>query len=111
MKSANAFLSFSVATGIIDVGCNPRTTFDPLLQNYGSQIPPTARIIAADLSPGIIEQIQKRKQKEVSFGNEARDRIETSVSMLLISRNFQMARSVIFSLTSPFSYSLIRVRE
>ncbi|KAL2067809.1 hypothetical protein VTL71DRAFT_15905 [Oculimacula yallundae] len=58
---------FSSATAILDVGCGPGGTIEKLIEDYGSELPASTRLVASDFSAGMIEQvriIQKEKEKE-----------------------------------------------
>ncbi|PVH79749.1 S-adenosyl-L-methionine-dependent methyltransferase [Cadophora sp. DSE1049] len=60
----NAAYPFSTASAILDVGSGPGVTIGKLIENYGSQLPANARLIASDFSAGMIEQIQKIKDEK-----------------------------------------------
>jgi len=71
-------LPFSSATAILDVGCGPGTAVALLVNEYGSQIPSSARLIASDFSKGMVEALNQRK-KEREGESEVWKRLETAV--------------------------------
>lgn len=67
VKHSNSILPFSKATGIMDIGCGPGSVVGALLAAYGAEIPQDTRIIAADLSPGMVEQVRKRQGQDATW--------------------------------------------
>jgi SAM-dependent methyltransferase len=51
----------------MDIGCGPGTVVGELIAAYGPEIPKEARIIAADLSPGMIEQVRQRQSHDAAW--------------------------------------------
>ena len=67
VKHANSSLPFSKASGIMDIGCGSGSVVRELIAAYGPEIPKEARIIAADLSPGMIEQVRQRQSQDTAW--------------------------------------------
>ncbi|KAH7377936.1 S-adenosyl-L-methionine-dependent methyltransferase [Cadophora sp. MPI-SDFR-AT-0126] len=74
----NITYPFSSAHAILDVGSGPGVTIGKLIETYGSQLPPDARLIASDFSAGMIEQVQKIKG-ELAGENPIWGRVEPRV--------------------------------
>lgn len=74
VKHANSTLPFSKAKAIMDIGCGPGTVVGELISTYGPDIPKDARIIAAVLSPGMVEQVRQRQLQDPTWA-----RIEPAV--------------------------------
>lgn len=64
LEVMNKARPFSTASTILDVGSGPGTVASLLFENYGQDIPQTARMIATDFSKGMVEAMQARKAKE-----------------------------------------------
>ncbi|KAF3058466.1 hypothetical protein GL218_05718 [Daldinia childiae] len=79
LEKINVILPFSSSTGIFDTGCGVGQVLGSLLNTYGAALPPDARLVAADLSPGMIEIVNERKASEVAGGNDIWKRVETAV--------------------------------
>jgi ubiquinone/menaquinone biosynthesis C-methylase UbiE len=62
-ETANKCVPFAQATKILDIGCGAGDTVAELIASYGSQLPATSQIIASDISPGVVRQVQERKEK------------------------------------------------
>jgi ubiquinone/menaquinone biosynthesis C-methylase UbiE len=50
-----------------------------LLKAHGAELPESSRMVASDLSPGIIEQLQNRKKAEIEKGESLWSKVETVV--------------------------------
>ncbi|KAH8773846.1 S-adenosyl-L-methionine-dependent methyltransferase [Diaporthe sp. PMI_573] len=66
LERVNRILPFSLATAILDTGCGVGQVLGRLIETYGASLPPTARLVAADLSPGMIAAVQGRQAAEVA---------------------------------------------
>ncbi|KAB8416351.1 hypothetical protein FH972_024872 [Carpinus fangiana] len=74
----NSLLSFGQSSAILDTGCGGGLVTSRLLAIYGPNLPtPTPRILACDFSDGMIQQVQKRGQKETANGNPFWSAVET----------------------------------
>ena len=80
VKSSNTAYPFISATTVVDIGCGPGQLTNAVVESYGSELGPNARLVALDISPGVIEQVQKRKADEVQKRNLCWDKVETLVS-------------------------------
>ena len=78
-KAGHIAYPFTSALTILDLGCGPGQISNEVLKAHGSELPETARLVASDLSPGMIEQVRSRKDDEIGKGNTAWDKIETLV--------------------------------
>lgn len=77
VKASNAAYPFSSALTILDIGCGPGQITNEVLKSHGSELPSSARLVANDLSPGMIEQVDKRKAEEIEKGNSDWSKVET----------------------------------
>lgn len=55
----------SEAKYILDLGCGPGQIISQIIKDYGSKLPRSVRIMAADVSPNMIRQVQLRRALEV----------------------------------------------
>ena len=78
-KVGNIAYPFASALTILDVGCGPGQVTNEVLKAHGSSLPASARVVASDLAPGIIEQVERRKKEEVAAGNLLWSRVEPVV--------------------------------
>jgi ubiquinone/menaquinone biosynthesis C-methylase UbiE len=82
LSALNAVSPLASSTAILDVGCGPGTMVARLIQSYGSQLPPSTRIIASDFSSGMVnclrEKQVERAGKEEDIGG-AWTRLESQV--------------------------------
>jgi ubiquinone/menaquinone biosynthesis C-methylase UbiE len=67
VEHANLNSPFSTATAILDIGCGYGGVIGELIATYGSQLPKDARLVAADLSPGMIELVRKRQSQDPTW--------------------------------------------
>ena len=79
VRTVNAIYPISHASAIVDLGCGPGQVMTELLSSYSSDLPPSARVVAADLAPGMIEMVTKKKVEEVAQGNNAWNKVETAI--------------------------------
>ena len=77
IKAGNVAYPFTSALTIVDLGCGPGQVTNEVLKAHGSELPDTARLVASDLSPGMIEQVQNRKKNEIEKGNTLWEKVET----------------------------------
>ncbi|KAK5637482.1 hypothetical protein RRF57_013197 [Xylaria bambusicola] len=70
---------FATATSILDTGCGVAQVLGSLLGTYGVTLPVETRLVAADLSPGMISVVDARREDEISAGNSIWNRVETAV--------------------------------
>ncbi|KAI9699230.1 MAG: hypothetical protein M1820_007202 [Bogoriella megaspora] len=73
---AGALAPFSKATAIIDMGCGPGQITNEVLAKCNGQVPSTARVIAADNSESMLEQIRARRIREIEQGTPSWERVE-----------------------------------
>src|SRR5207237_1135313 len=64
LAAMNAATPFASATSIVDVGCGTGNVLDTLMDEYGSQIPAGARLIASDFSQGMVDVVRRRKMEQ-----------------------------------------------
>ena len=58
------------AQGIMDNGCGSGLALSLLIQRYGSELPDNTRLLAADFSQGMIDQVRWQQAQEVERGNQ-----------------------------------------
>jgi ubiquinone/menaquinone biosynthesis C-methylase UbiE len=63
LAESNSIFPFSNATTILDIGCGPGQVTNLLLKTYGTALPEDATIIAGDISPAMLDEIEKRKSQ------------------------------------------------
>ena len=76
VRVANAEYPLASALTVLDIGCGPGQVTDAVLKASGDSLPSSARIVASDLAPGILEEVKKRKKEEVVAGNMRWSRVE-----------------------------------
>ncbi|CAI6334450.1 unnamed protein product [Periconia digitata] len=79
LDKINEISPFGAANAILDNGCGVGQVLGRLIEKYGQNIPSGARLVAADLSEGMIEVVQQRKEKEVAKGNNLWQRVEVKM--------------------------------
>jgi ubiquinone/menaquinone biosynthesis C-methylase UbiE len=62
--------SFSSATSILDIGCGPGTAVTLLAEDYGTQIPAGATLVATDFSQSMVDATLAKKQNIVAAGTD-----------------------------------------
>lgn len=77
LRHLNAAAPFNSASTIADMGCGSGLVMEELLTTYGSEIPPSARLIASDFSKGMVEQVNKLKARHED--SQLWQRLETHV--------------------------------
>ena len=77
LKGLTDALPLSKSTAVLDVGCGPGTAISMFIDNYGTQIPPSTRLIASDFSPVMIDMVRNRQEQEVA--NPLWEKLETAV--------------------------------
>lgn len=68
----------SQGSAILDVGSGPGTCLARLIDTFGSQLPPTTRLIASDFSEGMAKQVRERRNME-QVANALWRRVEVKV--------------------------------
>jgi ubiquinone/menaquinone biosynthesis C-methylase UbiE len=61
LAESDSIFPFSSATTILDIGYGPGQVTNLLLKTYGTALPEHATIIAGDISPVMLDEIEKRK--------------------------------------------------
>ncbi|KAI1144989.1 S-adenosyl-L-methionine-dependent methyltransferase [Nemania diffusa] len=79
LERLNTISPFTTATAILDTGCGVAQVLGSLLGTYGASLPAETRLVAADLSPGMISMVDGRRETEISAGNATWGRVETAV--------------------------------
>ena len=79
IKAGDAAYPFSSALTVLDIGCGTGQVMSEVLKAHGSELPSSSRLVASDLSPGMIEQVQIRKAAEIEKGNTSWSKAETVV--------------------------------
>ncbi|KAJ3566333.1 hypothetical protein NPX13_g7175 [Xylaria arbuscula] len=79
LEKINTICPFASATAILDTGCGVAQVLGSLLGTYGVSLPVETRLVAADLSPGMISVVDARREAEVSAGNSIWNRVETAI--------------------------------
>ncbi|KAM3089558.1 hypothetical protein ACMFMG_001142 [Clarireedia jacksonii] len=100
----NRVKPFSTATAILDVGCGPGVTMERLIERYGAEIPPDARLLALDFSAGMISQVQKL-QKEKQDQNPIWARVEGVIGDAHVLEDIKDAS--ISHITATMVYNLV----
>ena len=65
LRQLDSLYPLSKANHILDLGCGPGQIISVIIQDYGSKLPQSVRILAADVSPDMIRQVQLRRALEV----------------------------------------------
>ncbi|KAI0542844.1 S-adenosyl-L-methionine-dependent methyltransferase [Xylaria digitata] len=79
LEKLNTISPFAAATAILDTGCGVAQVLGSLLGTYGTSLPAETRLVAADLSPGMVSMVDRRRATEISAGNAIWTRVETAV--------------------------------
>ncbi|RWA08693.1 hypothetical protein EKO27_g6425 [Xylaria grammica] len=79
LESINTISPFSNASAILDTGCGVAQVLGALIATYGASLPIETRLVAADLSPGMVSMVGVRQAAEISAGNAIWGRVETAV--------------------------------
>ncbi|ERT00696.1 hypothetical protein HMPREF1624_01928 [Sporothrix schenckii ATCC 58251] len=69
VRRAHELLPFSQATTVVDIGCGPGQITDAVLGAHSAALSPTAKVVGADLNAQMLEQYNKRKEREVDGGH------------------------------------------
>lgn len=77
VTSLNDLSPFRSATEILDNGCGTGLGMRYLIDNYGKELPDSVRLIAGDLSEGMIQLVKEHKEKNKS--NKFWRRLETGM--------------------------------
>lgn len=80
VNSLNAIVPYKNADAILDAGCGTAFATRYLIEEYGDQIQEITRLLAADLSPGMIESVKSMKREYSN--NKLWQRLETQVSSI-----------------------------
>ncbi|KAI3335743.1 S-adenosyl-L-methionine-dependent methyltransferase [Ustulina deusta] len=79
LERLNTISPFTPATAILDTGCGVAQVLGSLLGTYGTSLPADTRLVATDLSPGMVSIVDGRRATEISAGNTTWGRVETAV--------------------------------
>ncbi len=79
LSLAESLRPFSTATGILDDGCGSGTVSAVIIEDWGSTIPPTARLVASDYSSGMVAYVEKLKASPEKSDDAVWQRLETMV--------------------------------
>ncbi|KAF2690575.1 S-adenosyl-L-methionine-dependent methyltransferase [Lentithecium fluviatile CBS 122367] len=79
LQKANAISPFSSATAILDNGCGVGQVLGRVIEEFGQDLNENTRLVAADLSEGMIRVVMQRKDEEISRGNKLWQKVETEV--------------------------------
>lgn len=79
IEKINEVYPFTSSTAILDNGCGVAQVLGRLIDTYGDTLPSDTRIVAADLSPGMISTVKERKATEVLVGRNVWGRVEAEV--------------------------------
>ena len=75
----NAAYPLTSALTVLDIGCGPGQITSEVLKAHGWELPASARLVASDLSPGMLEQVRKRKTEEIEKGDKLWNKVETLI--------------------------------
>ena len=79
LKYVDDAFPLSKTTNFMDVGCGPGQVTGVLVKEYGSQLPESAKIIALDNSPEMIQQLEMRIEPGIAAGDTAWRNVEVRV--------------------------------
>ncbi|KIM95673.1 hypothetical protein OIDMADRAFT_59456 [Oidiodendron maius Zn] len=79
VKVAAEVFPFSSASAILDIGCGPGQVTAAALEAHGLELPETARVVALDLSPVMIQQVENRKKTEIENGATLWNKVEPMI--------------------------------
>ncbi|KAI1749854.1 S-adenosyl-L-methionine-dependent methyltransferase [Xylaria castorea] len=74
---ADAFLPFSKATTVVDMGCGPGQVTNAVLEAHYLHLTSSTKVIGADNNSQMLDQYNSRKKMEVEKGNIYWERAET----------------------------------
>lgn len=74
--TANTAYPFTAASIILDIGTGPGQIPSEIIKAYGADLPSSSRLVASDLSPGILEQLELRRKTEIESGNAIWEKVE-----------------------------------
>ena len=77
IAAMNEKAPFADATGILDNGCGAGGIISHILDEYGSEIPESATLLAADYSAAMLEKVDEVKGVKISSGHKIWGRLET----------------------------------
>ncbi|CEP64975.1 class I SAM-dependent methyltransferase LALA0_S15e01596g [Lachancea lanzarotensis] len=77
LHTIDGLLPFDNATSILDNGCGTGLGMQTLISKYADRLPDRTRLVAADLSPGMLESV--RRTKTAHDGNKFWDRLELEI--------------------------------
>lgn len=77
VEITNAVRPIASALTVLDIGCGVGQVISAVLQAHGSELPASSRVVASDMSPGMLEQVQKRKTEAAAKGDKLWDKVET----------------------------------
>lgn len=76
IAAMNEQAPFTAATGVLDNGCGPGGLISHILDQFGSEIPESATILAADYSAAMLEKLNDTKQARIADGQRVWERLE-----------------------------------
>lgn len=76
IERLNELSPFATASGVLDNGCGSGAVISYILDTFGSEMPSSSSILAADFSEHMLEKVRETKQARVSKGKEGWDRLE-----------------------------------
>jgi SAM-dependent methyltransferase len=79
LKYIDPVYPLSKTTNFLDVGCGPGQVTGVLVKEYGSRLPKSAKIIALDNSPEMIQQLKARIEPGIKAGDAAWRGVEVRV--------------------------------
>lgn len=79
VNEVNGVLRLTEASVIHDIGTGNGSVIAVLEDDFGSQIPGTARLLASDVSPGMLDEIRDRQQLGIGGGKDLWKRLEIQV--------------------------------
>jgi len=79
LRYVDAASPLSKTTNFVDVGCGPGQVTGVLVQQYGSRLLKSAKIIALDNSPEMIQQLKARIEPGIAAGEAAWRSVEVRV--------------------------------
>ena len=79
LRKLNAAKPLSSATGLMAAGCGTGQGITNLFEEYGSEIPSSARLVASDFSEGMLNVLRETASRNAAEGNNLWERLETEV--------------------------------
>ncbi|KAH8912738.1 S-adenosyl-L-methionine-dependent methyltransferase [Coniochaeta sp. PMI_546] len=79
VTEVNSVLPFSEASFIHDIGTGNGSVIAVLDDDFGSQIPSSARLLASDVSPGMLDELRERQQLAIQSDKNLWKRVDIQV--------------------------------